>query len=256
MRFVDGPTLRERIDNSYGEGLPVDVIRKIVLSIGDALIRAYSKKLLPTDIKPSNIVLTKDDQPFLSPLNRFSKLRGRRLLQELNGRVPKLGKRAGLEELAYLLPEHFDAPLEAVSPERSDEYKLGLVAYELLAGEIPPTLSSLRKLEEEGSRAFQQLPATTGRRSNCPRRIEQIILRMTSRNPCDRYEKLEDALNEIRRVVLSLSMARDSYQRCTETPESDTRFFKTFYDEFQRLCPQAKLKFRHLGTKVAAPASF
>jgi hemoglobin-like flavoprotein len=72
---------------------------------------------------------------------------------------------------------------------------------------------------------------------------------MTSRKPRDRYEKLEYALNEIRRGVPNLSMAKDSYQRCTKTPASDTRFFKTFYDEFQRLCPQAKQKFQRLGQK-------
>jgi hypothetical protein len=123
---------------------------------------------------------------------------------------------------------------------------LGLVAYELAAGEIPPALRSFEELKNKGSLAFQKLPRVSAKRHEFPKRIEQIISRMTSRSPHDRYEKLEDALNELRRVVPSLSMAKDSFYRCIDTPGSDTKFFKTFYDEFQRLCPQAKQKFQHL----------
>ena len=84
------------------------------------------------------------------------------------------------------------------------------------------------------------------KRSEFPKRIERIISRMTSRSPHDRYEKLEDALNELRRVVPGLSVAKDSFYRCIDTPGSDTTFFKTFYAEFQRLCPQATQKFQHM----------
>jgi tRNA A-37 threonylcarbamoyl transferase component Bud32 len=168
MQFIDGPTLRERIDDYAGQWIPVETTRKIFLSIGYALVRAYSMQFNPGNIKPSNIVLTKDDQPFISSLNRFGILSASRLLQELKSRVPNLGERARLEELAYLLPEQFEGQLETVSPERSAQYMLGLVAYELIMGEIPPTLRSLKELEDKGSLAFQKLPAITAKRPHCP----------------------------------------------------------------------------------------
>jgi serine/threonine protein kinase len=248
MQYIDGPTLRERI-GTYGQKLPVDVIRRIFLRIGNALIRAQSKGFKHSNVKPSNIVLTKDDQPFISALNWFPNFDNRESLQELKNKLSHLEEPARSEELAYLLPEQFEDQLEEVSHERSAQYMLGLVAYELITGEIPPTLRSLEELENNKSLAFQTLPSMIAKRRECPQRLEQMILRMTERKPSDRYEKLEYALNAIRHVNPRLSLAKDSYYRCTETPGRDARFFKTFYNEFKKLCPEAELKFHRFGPK-------
>lgn len=247
MQFVNGPTLRKKIEE-FGRGLPVDLIRKIMMNIGEALLRSLCKQNTVSNIKPSNIVLNHDDQPFISPMNRQGNLSGRSLLEELKQKAQYLEERTLAEELAYLLPEQFDEQLEIVSAEHSTQYLLGLIAYELITGELPPTLSSLSDLALKGKRAFQPLPQLTQKRSNCPERIEKIILKMTSVEPSERYEKLEDALTAIRHVDPSLSIAKDSYQRCTRVQE-DARFFKTFYQEFIRLCPKAEGYFQQFGDK-------
>lgn len=245
MQFVNGPTLRKRIEQS-GRGLPVDLIRKIMMNIGEALLQGLCQQNTVGNIKPSNIVLSQDDQPFISPMNRQGNLSGRSLLEELKKKEQYLDAQTLSEELAYLLPEQFDEQLEAVSVERSTQYLLGLIAYELITGELPPTLSNLRDLELNGKHAFHPLPPLTQKRPNCPERIEKIIQKMTSIEPAERYEKLEDALTAIRHVDPSLSIAKDSYQRCTRSQEDD-KFFKTFYLEFIRLCPKAEGYFQKFG---------
>jgi serine/threonine protein kinase len=77
MQFIDGEsnrkTLRMQIDYGYQE-LSFAEIRNIILSIGDALDRAYdnSKQINYINIKPSNILLTKNHEPFISPLDRLA----------------------------------------------------------------------------------------------------------------------------------------------------------------------------------------
>ena len=70
-------------DSTLKRDVAIDVILKIILGIGDALSPAYSRKFLASDIKPSNIILTKDDQPFIYPMSWCAKLSGKQFLQIL-----------------------------------------------------------------------------------------------------------------------------------------------------------------------------
>jgi serine/threonine protein kinase len=154
---------------------------------------------------------------------------------------------AQYEELAYLLPEQLEAQLEPVPPERSAQYLLGIMAYELIMGKIYHPLPILEELNKKGSEAFKELPTITSKQPLFSKRIEQILLKMTSREPQKRYKTLSEALKAIRQVDLSLVRARDSYHRCTETPALDTEFFGTFYAELRNIDDKARGKFQHFG---------
>lgn len=252
MQFVDGrpnrKTLRQQIDYGHQE-LSFAETRNLILSIGDALVRAYgnNKQIANIDIKPSNILLTKDHQPFLSPFHQAGNYNQISSLQDWYDRVSSLEETVRFEELAYLLPEQLEAQLEPVPPERSAQYLLGIMAYELIVGKIRLKLPSFDDLNEKGSEAFEELPRITSKQPRFSKRIEQILLKMTSREPQKRYKTLSDALKAVRQVDLSLVRARDSYQRCTETPELDSKFFCTFYDELQGIYPAAREKFQHFA---------
>ena len=223
--------------------------RNIILSIGDALVRAYVNRNTSAniDIKPSNILLTKDHQPFISPLDQPGHRNHIGSLQAWYDKISTMEEHAQCEELAYLLPEQLEAQLEPVPPERSAQYLLGIMAYELIMGKIPCSLPSLEELKEKGSEAFKALPTITSKQPLFSKRVEQILLKMTSRDPQKRYKTLSEALKAIRQVDLSLVRARDSYHRCTETPDLDTKFFETFYKELQDSYDRAREKFQHFG---------
>jgi serine/threonine protein kinase len=251
MQFIDGEsnrkTLRMQIDYGYQE-LSFAEIRNIILSIGDALDRAYdnSKQINYINIKPSNILLTKNHEPFISPLDQAGSYDHIGSLQAWYDKISNMDEDTRCEELAYLLPEQLEAQLEPVPPGRSAQYLLGIMAYELIMGKIHYPLPPLEELNKKGSEAFKVLSSIRSKQPLFSKRIEQILLKMTSREPQKRYKTLSEALKAIRQVDLSLVRARDSYHRCIETPCRDTKFFRTFYAELQN-DDKAREKFQHFG---------
>jgi hypothetical protein len=123
------------------------------------------------------------------------------------------------------------------------------MAYELIMGQIQCPLPPLEELQKKGSEACEALPTITSKHPLFPKRIEQILLKMTSRDPRKRYKTLREALQAIRQVNLSLVRARDSYHRCTATPDLDTQFFGTFYEELQHIDERTREKFQHFGAE-------
>ncbi|MBW4504428.1 MAG: TIR domain-containing protein [Scytonema hyalinum WJT4-NPBG1] len=260
MQFIDGQSLRKLISNNE-QGLPIEEVIEIVLKIGDALVRVIRNPRLEftyAHIKPSNIMLltVKHDkeygyEPFISPLNLCQNFCAKKILEELECKSKDLEAQAYQEALAYQLPETFGmSRLESPSPEQSNQYMLGLLAYELLTGEIPSVLQDLEDLKQKGGKAFKQLTSITDKRPECPKILETVILRMTSLNPSRRYETLEAALDVLHNVSFDvktdLNTVKESYERCVNTPNCDQEFFKAFYCNFLAKCPHAAKKFPSL----------
>jgi hypothetical protein len=158
---------------------------------------------------------------------RVNEFRGARLIDELATRSPDA------EMIAYLAPEQFDEGVETVSAERTDQYTLGLLAFELITGAMPPAFQaqttvaeSLAFLRRQGRAAFMRLPRTTELRPDCPEGVATVIERMTSANPEDRYPTLKDVLVDMRRLEdIALARARESFGRCLEHQASTGRSF-------------------------------
>ena len=124
----------------------------IVARLADGLDHAHSRGLLHRDLKPANILLAGDGTPMLLDFNLSVEA------------LPHSGEteihRAFVGgTLPYMAPEHLDAfnprgstPPEAVD-ERSDIYALGLILFEILAGEpaFPEVPSAIRCLTRSSS---------------------------------------------------------------------------------------------------------
>ncbi|MBO3461847.1 protein kinase [Aetokthonos hydrillicola Thurmond2011] len=252
MRFIEGENLRKRMINDYPQGFPVELVHKILLKVGNAIVRA--RKLGFTSggsIRPSNILLHKYNEPFISAFNLCESFPTGKILQELERMSKESDEEEYLEELAYLLPEKFATYRHDFSLDKSDQYMLGLLAYELLTGEIPHTLESLEDLQQKKDKAFKKLTPITEKRPECPKKFEKVILRMVSLRPEERYETLQEAVDAIpHNVNINLNLAKESYARCTIQPNFNRQFFKSFYYKFTvELCPHAAKKFSSLETE-------
>ena len=117
----------------------------IVARLAEGLEHAHSRGLLHRDLKPANILLAADGTPMLLDFNLAADL------------LPEVGegeiRRALIGgTLPYMSPEHLDAfnPRGSTAPdavdERSDIYALGLMLFEMLAGEHPFPEPPPRKL--------------------------------------------------------------------------------------------------------------
>ena len=105
----------------------------IVARVAEGLHHAHQRGVLHRDIKPSNILLSAEGQPMLLDFN---------LAQNLNDDQAQAAAALG-GTIAYMAPEHLramvsrDAALTRRVDHRADIYSLGMVLYEMLAGQGP-----------------------------------------------------------------------------------------------------------------------
>src|SRR5689334_11140712 len=121
MELVEGETLKSRLKAGR---LSIEDVKAMGLQIAEGLQAAHSKGIVHRDIKPDNLLLTRN---------------GRIKIMDFG--VAKLGSGLGMTRtgttvgtLAYVSPEQLVA--EDVDS-RSDLWSFGVVLYEMLAGELP-----------------------------------------------------------------------------------------------------------------------
>ena len=105
--------------------LPYTEVLRVLRGIGSALDAAHAAGLIHRDVKPSNILFTRDGEPVLADF-------GIARLIEAEEQLTVQGTLIGTPH--YMAPEM--ASGEEVG-QSSDLYSLGVVLYEMLAGEPP-----------------------------------------------------------------------------------------------------------------------
>jgi serine/threonine protein kinase len=119
MDFVEGQTLRDR-----KQEFSIKQAVEIGIQIADGLAAAHEKGIVHRDIKPENIMLRKDGIVQIMDFG-LAKLRGA-------SRITKEGSTVGTA--GYMSPEQVQG-LE--TDHRTDIFSLGVILYELLAGQSP-----------------------------------------------------------------------------------------------------------------------
>jgi serine/threonine protein kinase len=121
MEFVSGKTLRAELDASGGQGLPGELVKKIVEQLVAALATVHERQVYHLDIKPENVLLTASEKIVLIDFGA-----ARRIASDTTHRQ---------FDLKYAAPELLNRQ-EGVGPE-SDIFELGMLVHELLTGQCP-----------------------------------------------------------------------------------------------------------------------
>ncbi len=124
MEFVDGESLGQRIERD-GK-LPESTALEIISQVCQGLRRAHKAGLVHRDVKPDNILITREGQAKLTDLGLVKDADN-----ELN--LTKTGR--GLGTPHFMAPEQFRNAKNADI--RCDIYSLGATLYSMLTGEIP-----------------------------------------------------------------------------------------------------------------------
>lgn len=192
MEFIEGETLEELIER---EG-PLDVLRAadITIQILRAIKYLSRYDIVHCDIKPSNILLTKDA---CAKLGDF-------------GFVKSNLEIAETEEGSVLGTPDYISPEQAMGSKnidfRADIYSLGVTLYHMVAKKPPyeGSVSSVMRKHIKG-----ELPSPKLHNPNVPDAICRIIERMCAKRPEDRYQTCDELFEDLELVKLKEKTGRN-----------------------------------------------
>jgi hypothetical protein len=174
FEHVTGETLKEIVER---EGpLPVQQALELAHQVARGLALAHEHGVVHRDVKPQNVLL---DESGAAKVTDFGIARSLDPEDELTDSGTLLGTSD------YIAPEqasggHVD--------ERSDQYSLGVLLYELLTAEVPYPGEGFMSVAMR--HVNDPVPSVRERRPDVPARVEAIVARAMAKRPQDRFPSM------------------------------------------------------------------
>jgi len=205
FEFVDGPTLAQLMAD--GKPLEWPYAIEVIQQVGAALACAHKIGIVHRDVKPTNIIISKEGRVVLLDFGLA--------IAPGAPTLTKIGMIMGTS--AYMSPEQvLGKPVDA----RSDVFSLGLVCYELLTGRRPfsadSVAESFRNIVENAPVPPQDITPSV------PRVLGEIVMKSLAKEPDQRFQTVDDFLSELAKVGRPDSL---ELPPALTGPDSDFRVF-------------------------------
>lgn len=184
MELIEGITLKKYIDRRGKLGIREAI--EVALQVSYGLEAAHSEHIIHRDIKPQNIMISKEGKVFVSDFGI-----ARATISENIGS-------STMGSAHYISPEQARG---GYTDERSDIYSLGITMYEMLTGRVPfegdsEVAVALLHIQGEMVPPSQYEPLI-------PISLEKIILKCTQKNPEDRYLSASELIADLKKALTS-----------------------------------------------------
>ncbi len=235
MEYVDGMTLKEYI-KAKGK-LDATEACKFAIQIGRALECAHKNHIVHRDIKPHNVLMTKDQRLKVADFG---------IAQAASGETMVAGN-SGMGSVHYISPEQARG---GFTNERSDVYSLGVVLYEMLTGELPfdnvnPVSIAIMKLEQEPRDCRNIDP-------DIPDNIAEITMKAISKDQHSRYQSAEAMIYDLESVLGIVHETSNGYEERFETKRLSETEAKEEYNMRKALKRKRKERRKNLMIGAAA----
>ena len=189
MELLEGESLASRV--AKGALPPAEVV-SIARQLATALAAAHERGVIHADVTPSNVLVIGGNEPHVKLVDfGLAKLAGEGLRDENPEFV--------LGTPAYISPEQLRG---LAATDRSDQYGLGAVVFELLTGHPPFVAEDLRALCMMHIQA--PVPAIESPHGPLPPKLADVVTTCLAKTPQARFpgmRALLTALDEIERVT-------------------------------------------------------
>ena len=181
MEFVEGETLKQYILDH--PNIPIDTAVRISIEIGYALEEAHANGIIHCDVKPHNVLLTKNGKVKVTDFG---------IARAINSSTV-MDKQSILGSVHYLSPEQ--AAGDKIT-EKTDIYSLGIVLYEMLTHHLPfegETAVSIALQHMQGD-----IPRPTKYNPAISPMLEECLLTALQKDPDKRYDSVADFVSELK----------------------------------------------------------
>jgi serine/threonine-protein kinase len=189
MEFIEGASLQERLRS--GQAFAPEQVVDVATQIGSALDYAHQRGFIHRDVKPANVLIEASGRAVLTDFGIVKALTG----SGVTAALTQAGTIVGTPQ--YMSPEQVkDEPLD----HRSDLYALGIVCYEMLAGQAPfdgTTTHSI--LYAQVNNPPPPLRRFTG--LNIPPPVEAVVTRMLAKERDSRYNDAGEFSRDLAQAV-------------------------------------------------------
>jgi serine/threonine protein kinase/tetratricopeptide (TPR) repeat protein len=189
MELVQGKTLR---DLMAGGRLPPLRLAHIAHQIAEGLAQAHAAGIVHRDLKPENIMVSDTDAVKILDFGLAKVTRPDRELGEATTRTGGTATGIVLGTVGYMSPEQASG---RDADHRSDQFSLGLIAYEALTGRKPfarPTAAQTLTATIEANPE----PVDSAN-SDVPPHLALVVHRCLEKNPANRYESSRDLARDL-----------------------------------------------------------
>jgi len=220
MEYVEGETLKDLIQREA----PLEPSRavNIIRQIANALYHAHKNKIIHRDIKPHNVLISKDGRVKVADFG---------IARAVSSTTQTFSPNSIMGSVHYFSPEQAKGKL---ATEQSDIYSLGIVFYELLTQHMPfdgesPISIALKHLQ-------QTIPPADKFNVNVTPGIQGILNKMLEKDSAQRYQSISDLITDLR----TWNVNTEPPEQQGETDEEHTQVYTPVVPQPQKKKPGQK----------------
>ncbi|MEZ6117235.1 MAG: serine/threonine-protein kinase [Pirellulaceae bacterium] len=185
MEFIDGPTLHD-----WARSVPLQskTACRLVAALADAMHTVHTSGVLHRDLKPTNILMTSQEEPVITDFG---------LARWIDSPADLTNENTILGTPSYMSPEQITRK-QPVGPS-ADVYSMGAILYELLTGRPPFVAATVL---DTLSAVLEQLPVSPKKLvAGIPKDVETICLKCLEKTPAARYPNASDLRDDLIRYL-------------------------------------------------------
>lgn len=203
MEFVKGTDLKTFI--LQNAPISLELVVSVMSQILSGIDIAHKHRIIHRDIKPQNILITEQNEVKITDFGIAIALSDTSITQT----------NTLLGSVHYLSPEQARG---SNATTKSDIYALGVVLYELITGSVPfdgesAVSVALKHFQEPFPRIRETL-------NYIPQSLENIVLKATTKEPKDRYNSVQEMLQDLSTSLSANRMNEAMFQPAANLDET------------------------------------